>query len=193
MFLYICLYVHTRIHSCEIWRCWSAFTAWLVFMAHSRACSIFVRPFFGRNCVACCKCCTLTFSRCDERLGAGGGSPLEGSPAGGWALPAVPSRQLCSLLWQTRAPLWSVPELGVAYPTRQVSVEVVSEGRRRRGPAAGLCSSMASPARFWESLPRSGMWARSHELIPGQSRQGLCPPSLDIVSCLELYRRAWLF
>lgn len=45
MFLYIYVYTYTHTHT-WLWNLEMLIPAWLVFMAHSSACSIFVRPFF---------------------------------------------------------------------------------------------------------------------------------------------------
>lgn len=195
-YIYICLYIHT--HAYIVVKsgdadCLSLLDrfSWLIPVPVLYFCDLF----FGRNCVACGKCRMLTFSRCDERPGAGGGVPNPGVPSLGVELsPPCPAGNFAPSCGKPEgAPVWSGPEQGVAYPTRQVSVEVVSEGGRRRGLAAGLCSGTANPTHFWESLPRSGVWVRSHTLIVGQPRQGLCPQCLNIASRLELYCGAWSF
>lgn len=120
-----------------------------------------------------------------EVSGEAGADPSPGVPRCVRALPSVPSRQLCSLLWHPEPGLF--PSSG-GFSQRQCP---------RRWPAreetAGLAARVCTP---WPAPLTLGIPLQLRNvgpvpvLIPGQSQQGFCLLNLNVFGHLQLYRRA---
>lgn len=123
----------------------------------------------------------VPFQRCQERQGA---EPSPRVPRRVRALPSVPSRQLCSLLWHPEPAL---------FPSRAGLSQRQCPRRCSKRDTAGLEAGLCTP---WPGPLTLGIppWVRDVGpvlvLIPGQPQQGLCLLNLDVSGHLQLYCRA---